>query len=194
MSETNKKTRVSQQKAEAEPKHGPIGPLTYDHLVQTKDVPYLKSILVFSAEKRVDFMTIKCNDGKKFQKMDDVRRLLARHYNKYFIVKSPKSGIHFHALACRDASRTIKVPKGIHFNVRQVGLPSVFLVNRQRHTTDQPETAVDVIRSLRPIRETTNSTSPADMLREISNVMHYLLENMLENKYFNKYETFWTNI
>ena len=181
-------------KAKAEPKHEPTGLLIYDHLVQTKDIPYLKSILVFSAEKRVDFLTIKSNDGKKFQKMDDARRLLARHYNKYFIVKSPKSGIHFHALACRDASRTSKVPKGTHFNVRQVGLPSVSLVNRQRHTTDQPETAVDVIRSLRPIRETTNSTSSADMLRDVSNLMTYLLENLLENKYFNKYESFWTNV
>lgn len=180
--------------AEAEPKHGPVGPLTYDHLVQTEDVPYLKSILVFSAEKKVDFLTIKSNDGKKFQKMDDARRLLARHYNKYFIVKSPKSGIHFHALASRDGSRTIKVPKGTHFNVRQVGLPSVSVVNRQRHFTDQPETAVDVIRSLRPIRETINSTTSADMLREVSNAMLYLLENILENKYFNKYEVFWTNI
>jgi len=86
-----------------------------DVIGQLKSVPY----------RRMRFITVKDNRRnhvKQMLKIGQCYDYLKRFSEKIWLVKSPKSGIHFHALIVLKEGRVkISYKKGIHTNVQEVG-------------------------------------------------------------------------
>lgn len=178
---------ADQAKAEPEPGHGV--PL-YPRRARSLGFHFTDYFSLF-LPKKCDFITIRDNRGIKYQKMDQVRKLIDRHYEHYVIVRSPKNGIHFHVLASRSGARTFKVPKGIHTKVTRVGLPIRSYKNR-RYGDPMTEPSVNEEVRSRPITEATASSKNDPKAMHIARILGYMYLNMLENEMHYEFDTIYT--
>jgi len=155
-----------------------------EHPPRGSEIPSFLEI--FSLKKRrIDFITIKSNDNKVYQSIDSVRRLLSKHYRSYFVVQSPTSGRHYHAMAQRDGARSLKVRRGVHLKVSVIGS------NRTKNQLRQVEFPDNPIEELAYQKKV-----DACCVRTPSYKLHvgkcymYLIQNLYENYLFKKYECF----
>lgn len=137
---------------------------------------------------KVDFITLKCNSQKRFQNIDQVRKLVARHYLGYVIVGSPKGGRHWHVLCHREGSRTLKVPRGIHYVVSQVGTLHRSSANRRvGNSYADDATLMCQIKAHGEKAPATICSGGQSFAQHLASVAMYLLENLLENPKYSKY-------
>lgn len=138
---------------------------------------------------KIDFLTLKGNRGVKFQKMDPVRKLLDKHYLGYVIVGSPKGGRHWHALAHREGKRSIKVPRGTHFRVTQVGTLHRSTKNKTHEDPYEGDASIQSqILTFKPPIKPIRVAKGAGFSSHLASVLFYLLENLLENESLTKYQ------
>lgn len=158
--------------------------------------PYMTSIgqlnfpitNIFSAfrHKKSHFLTLKCNKGKRYQSIDSVRHLMARCYETYVIVGSPTNGQHWHILAA-GLKKTLKVPRGVHKHMSTVGRLNVSVANRKPNENPLQSNS-SLYSQLRYVRDKESPVVVSDgKLDQLSCVIMYMFENLLENKTKSKY-------
>lgn len=163
--------------AEVKPEHGPDRD-------PPSPVPLTDIYSHFLPQKTLHFITIKCNKQKKFQTIDSVRKLISRYYCSYVIVRSPKTGIHWHILAAPSCKRSLKVPKGTHLKVQVLGRLNVSTSNR-RPREDPMLADASLYSQLRYVRQQAKPSVVSKSLArstELAQVITYLLQNLLENE------------
>lgn len=86
----------------------------------------LKNVYQFFSKKPFNkcfFITLKDNQQRPaWKKMDKVRKWISKFSSHYIIVRSPKEGVHFHALVFADRNR-ITFFKGIHIKIDPIAKP-----------------------------------------------------------------------
>lgn len=171
--------------AKAEPKHGASAPSPYDpHRLVTFNA---SGIYKFFSQKTTHFLTIKDNAQRRFVKMDQVRRLIGRCYGSYVIVGSPIGGRHWHVLAS-DNEKLLKVPRGIHLKRSTVGRLEISKANRKPRENPLSGDA-GIYSQLRYVHNTTpGRKSVFRGQNDLSTVVMYMMENLLENPTKNYYE------
>lgn len=156
--------------------------------------PPIYMTLVFQASalyehflhKKCDFITIKSNDAKRFQRIDSVRKLIARHYQSYIIVRSPKNGIHFHVLASRDYPRpNIQLPRGVHYHVQTVYSQHTKKNRPPRAPSNDMSFEQEILLNKRVPPSVVSSVSSSSQL---SSLIMYLYNNLMENGTYSRFE------
>jgi len=136
----------------------------------------------FFRHKKTDFITIKCNQGQRYQTIDPVRKLLARSYASYVVVRSPKEGVHWHAVATGN-KKPLRVRRGVHLKMLRVGSMSVSRANRKPRE-DPLKNDAGIFSQLRYVIDKMKA-SAASAARErdadIIDVLFYLFKNLQEN-------------
>lgn len=72
-------------------------------------------------KSRVVFITIKDNTAdpiSKWKKIGKINDWIRRYAEKYAIVRGMNNGIHFHLIAGLKTNTTLRVQKGIHFDIQ----------------------------------------------------------------------------
>lgn len=154
--------------------------------------PLTKVFLHFLPKKKLDFITLKCNKKLNYQGIDSVRKLMHKHYTSYAIVGSPVGGRHWHILAHRYSKRTLKVRKGVHLNIDVVGKTSVSRAN-SRPREDPHLCDAGLYAQLRQQTEMVKPSvvsAPLNKSEQLSNVLMYMMGNIMENTHYDQFEHF----
>lgn len=157
--------------AQAEP------PLTYELS------EYYKHFL----NKKCDFITIKCNKGQHYQKIDQVRKLLCKHYKSILLVGSPKTGQHWHAICSDPPSKPMKVKKSVHLNRQRIGTLNRSSANRRSGNPYGDDPALMTCINHLPRRAPVVSSSGMSYKEQLSACLLYLYDNLLENSSYSRY-------
>lgn len=157
--------------------------------------PYPPGMVLYSVSdyykhflsKKCDFITIKCNKGQLYQNIDQVRKLLCKHYKSILLVGSPTGGQHWHAICSDPPLKPMKVKKSVHLNRQRIGSISRSTANRRSGNPlgDDP-TLMTCINHL-PRQDPVVSSSGMCYKQQLSACLLYLFNNLLENASYSKY-------
>ncbi len=132
--------------------------------------------------RKIDFITLKCNKGCLYQRMDQVRKLVGRYYYSFDIVRSPTGGIHFHAIAARNGPRAIRVRSGVHLDVQTIGYQRPACNRRGLGRDPVPDDyREELLNYVKRTKARKSSVKPVGYADHMEACVKYLQSNLLEN-------------
>lgn len=162
-------------------------------LKDLKNIPY----------KRLKFVTVKDNSQEKINKVGQCYDYLRRFSERIYLVKSPKGGIHFHALiVLKEGKKKVSFKKGIHIKVDDVGDPrpsydpdhqqdklieAEELAQEALDLTGDIEHARDIYNQAmappsKAYQRTVRRLARTKKEKHISRIREYLIKNLKENE------------
>lgn len=168
--------------AQAEPLSNP--PLMYD-ISQ-----YYNNFL----NKKCDFITIKCNRGVNYQNIDQVRKLLCKHYKSIVLVGSPKTGQHWHAICSDPPITPMKVKKSVHLNRHRIGTLNYSSANRRSGNPYGDDPTLLTCISHLPRRAPVVSSPGMSYKEQLSACLCYLFTNLLENPTYSRFDNLYVRL